>query len=163
MALNAYLQLKGKKTGDIRGSVTQKGREGKILVIASSHGITVPVVAAAPAGRAMHKPFVITKELDKSSPLLYNLLVTNEEITDWTLQFWTPKIGAATGAGTEVQHFTVKLINARITDIQFHQPNNRIPDTAKLAEYEEVSFIYDKIEWTWTDGGITTSADNPAF
>jgi type VI secretion system secreted protein Hcp len=33
MALNAYLKLRGQKQGEIKGSVTQKGREGKILVI----------------------------------------------------------------------------------------------------------------------------------
>jgi hypothetical protein len=32
MALNAYLILKGQKQGEIKGSVTQKGREGTILV-----------------------------------------------------------------------------------------------------------------------------------
>ena len=33
MALNAYLNLKGQKSGDINGSVTQKGREHSIMVI----------------------------------------------------------------------------------------------------------------------------------
>lgn len=32
MALNAYLRMKGQKLGEIKGSVTQKGREGKIMV-----------------------------------------------------------------------------------------------------------------------------------
>lgn len=31
MALNAYLKLKGQKQGDVKGSVTQKGRENKIM------------------------------------------------------------------------------------------------------------------------------------
>ena len=35
-ALNAYLKLKGQKQGEIKGSVTQKGREGAIAVIAVS-------------------------------------------------------------------------------------------------------------------------------
>ena len=33
-------------------------------------------------------------------------------------------------------------------------PNNKHPDLMKFAEYEEVAFTYEKIEWTWTDGGI---------
>ena len=32
MALNGYLSLTGQKQGDIKGSVTQKGRENKIMV-----------------------------------------------------------------------------------------------------------------------------------
>src|SRR5829696_8166488 len=105
MALNAYLKLKGQKQGEIKGGVTQKGREGKIAVIAVSHEIVSPRDAASglPTGKRMHKPFVITKELDKSTPLLYNVLVNNENITEWELQFWTPQISARSGTGVEVQ------------------------------------------------------------
>lgn len=94
MALNAFLHLKGVKQGDIKGSVTQKGREGKIMVMAAGHEITVPrdIASWLPTGRRMHKPFVITKELDKSSPLLYQALVNNEILTEWELQCWAPAI-----------------------------------------------------------------------
>src|SRR6185436_12501865 len=113
MALNAYLKLKGQKTGEIKGSVTQKGREGKIMVIAVSHEIVSPRDPASglPTGKRMHKPFVITKELDKSSPLLYKALCTNENITEFELQFFAPKAGGA-GVGTEYNNYTVKLTNA---------------------------------------------------
>ncbi|WP_044238634.1 type VI secretion system tube protein TssD, partial [Chondromyces apiculatus] len=84
MALAAYLRLKGQTQGDIKGSVIQKGREDSIMVIAVSHEIISPRDAASglPTGKRMHKPFVITKELDKSSPLLYNVLTNNENIVD---------------------------------------------------------------------------------
>lgn len=161
MALNAYLKLKGQKQGEIKGSVTQKGREGKIMVIAVSHEIVSPRDAASglPTGKRMHKPFVITKELDKSSPLLYNALVNNENISEWELQFWTPQLKAATGTGQEVQHYTVKLTNANIASIAFRMANNKHPDLMKFAEYEEIAFTYQKIEWTWTDGGIMAMDD----
>src|SRR6478609_1298153 len=113
MALNAYLTLKGQKQGQIKGGVTQKGRENQILVHAVHHDIVSPRDAASglPTGKRMHKPFIITKELDKSSPLLYSVLCTNENVSEWELQFWTPQIKAATGTGSEVQHYTVKLTN----------------------------------------------------
>jgi type VI secretion system secreted protein Hcp len=156
MALNAYLKLKGQKSGEIKGSVTQKGREAKIAVIAVSHDIISPRDAASglPTGKRMHKPFVITKELDKSSPLLYNILTTNENIPEWELQFWQP---SATGA--EKQHYTIKLTNANIASIDFRMANNKHPDLMKFSEYEEVAFTYQKIEWTWVDGGITAHDD----
>jgi type VI secretion system secreted protein Hcp len=159
MALNAYLKLKGQKQGVIKGSVTQKGREGKIMVIAVSHEITSPhdVASGLPTGKRMHKPFVITKELDKSSPLLYTALCTNENITEFELQFWTAQIKARAGTGAEVQHYTVKLTNARIVDIHFAMLNNKNPELMRYAEYEEVAFTYQKIEWTWVDGGITST------
>jgi type VI secretion system secreted protein Hcp len=161
MALNAYLKMKGQKTGDVKGSVTQKGREGRIMVIAVNHEIVSPRDAASglPTGKRMHKPFVITKELDKATPLLYNILVTNENIPEWELQFWTPQLSASTGVGSEKQHFTVKLTNANIANIQFVMANNKHPDLMKYAEYEEIAFTYQKIEWTWNDGGITAQDD----
>jgi len=161
MALNAYLKLKGQKQGDIKGSVTQKGREDSIMVIAVSHEIISPRDPASglPTGKRMHKPFVITKELDKSSPLLYNVLVNNENITEWTLKFWTPQIKAASGVGTEVQHYTVQLFNANIASISFRMLNNKNPELMRYAEYEEIAFTYQKIIWTWNDGGITAEDD----
>src|SRR5438046_234987 len=67
---NSYMSLTGQKQRDIKGSVTQKGREGMIAVIAVSHEIVSPrdPQSGLPTGQRVHKPFVITKELDKSSP-----------------------------------------------------------------------------------------------
>jgi type VI secretion system secreted protein Hcp len=161
MALNAYLKLKGQKHGDVKGSVTQKGREGKIMVIAATHDVLSPMDPASgfATGKIQHKPFVITKELDKSTPVLYDIMVTNENITEWELQFWRPSISSRTGAGTETQNYTVKLSNARIVDIRFQMLNNKNPDLMRYSEYEEVAFAYEKITWTWNDGGITAEDD----
>ena len=162
MALNAYLRLKGAKQGDIKGSVTQKGREGRIAVIAVSHEIVSPRDAASglPTGKRMHKPLVITKELDKSTPLLYGALVSNESITSFTLDFFAPsKGGPVGGTGAEVNDFTITLQNASIASIRMTMPNNKDPELMKLATYEEIAFTYEKITWTWVDGGITASDD----
>lgn len=161
MALNAYLKLTGQKQGDIKGSVTQKGREGKIMVIAVNHEIISPrdATSGLATGKRQHKPFTITKELDKSTPLLFSALVNNETIISWELQFFIAKIKSGAGAGGETNHYTVKLTNASITDIKSIMPNNKISELAKLLEYEEISFTYQSIEWTWVDGGITAKDD----
>ena len=161
MALNAYLEIEAQTQGKIAGSVTQKGRENTIMVIAVNHEIVSPRDAASglPTGKRMHKPFRITKELDKSSPLLYNILCNNENVKTWVLKFWTPQLKAVSGGGTENNHYTVKLTNANIASINFKMANNKHPDLMKFAEYEEVEFTYQKIEWTWNDGGITADDD----
>lgn len=162
MALNAYLKLKGQKQGIIKGSAVQKGKEGKIIVIAVSHEVTSPRDAASgqATGRRIHKPFVITKEIDKSTPLLYNALISNENITEFTLDFYTDKkIGTAIGVGVETQHYSVRLTNAKIADIKFFMLNNKNPEFVKFAEYEEVAFVYEKIEWFWKDGNIAAVDD----
>jgi type VI secretion system secreted protein Hcp len=161
MAMMTYAYIKGQKSGEVKGGITQKGREGAIGVIAVSHSIVSPrdPQSGLPTGQRMHKPIVITKELDKATPILYNMLCTNENITECTLKFWTPQLKAATGTGAEVQHYTVKLTNANIASYDFHQANIRHPDLVKFAEYEEIALTYQKIEWTWNDGGITAGDD----
>jgi type VI secretion system secreted protein Hcp len=123
MGLNAFLKLKGAKQGEIKGAATQKGREGKIMVIAANHEIlSLPGVTSGMAtGKQVHKPFVITKEVDKSSVLLYQALVNNKTMIEWELQFWRPS-GITTGAGVEKQYYTVKLTDASIVDMMFVMP-----------------------------------------
>ncbi|HEY4355208.1 MAG TPA: Hcp family type VI secretion system effector [Acidobacteriaceae bacterium] len=161
MALNAYLTLKGQKQGAINGSVTQKGRENSILVHAVSHSVVSPRDPASglPTGKRMHKPFVITKEVDKSSPLLWAVLVNNENLTAWTLNFWTAVPAATAGAGIERQYYTITLVNASIASIDARMYDTSDPALASRPFLEEVAFTYQKITWTWTDGGITSSDD----
>jgi type VI secretion system secreted protein Hcp len=161
MSLNAYLTLKGQKSGDIKGSVTVKGREGSILVVDADHTIISPrdPQSGLPTGQRMHKPFVIIKELDKSTPLLYNVLTTNENIKEFVLRFWEPQLKGGSGVGAEVQYFTIKLTNANIASIHFHMGNNLDLAKSSWPPLEEIAFTYQKIEWTWNDGGITAGDD----
>ncbi len=156
MALNAYLRLKGQKQGVIKGSVTQKAHTGSILVTATHHEISSPRDAASgrATGKRQHKPLVITKEIDQSSPALYSALVSNETLTGWELQFW--RAGAT---GVEEHYYTIKLTNASVATIEFVQPNTKNPELAKYAEHENVAFTYQKIEWTWVKGGIAAVDD----
>lgn len=161
MALMTYAYLVGQKSGQVKGSITQKGREDSIGVIAVSHSIVSPrdPQSGLPTGKRMHKPWVFTKELDKSSPILFNLLCTNENITSAIFKFWAPQTKGGAGAGSEVQNYTVKLTNANIASYDFRQANIRHPDLVKFAEYEEVALTYQKIEWTWHDGNISAVDD----
>lgn len=148
-ALSAYLTVKGEKQGQIKGGVLQKGRESSIAVIAINHEVVSPRDPASglPTGKRTHKPLVITKELDKSSPLLYRALVTNENLPQWDLKVFLP--GAK---GVETLAYTVKLTNASVASIRM-----LVGEDGKLVQ--EVSFTYQKIEWTWNDGGITAMDD----
>jgi type VI secretion system secreted protein Hcp len=38
-------------------------------------------------------------------------------------------------------------------------PDVKNPDTLKYPSYLDIAFTYQKIEWTWTNGGITASDD----
>ena len=154
MALNAYLTLVGQKSGKIKGSVIQRGREGTIQVIAASHEIVSPRDAAtgAATGRRQHKPLLITKELDQASPVLRQVLTTNEVLTQVELLFHRPE-----RTGVEKHYFTTKLTNALIVSIELQMPNNRHAGTAALETFEDVAFVYEKIDWTWIETGIVVT------
>ena len=141
-AISATAAIVGQKSGAIvgkSGAIAGDGPNGKIMVIAVSHEIVSPRDAASglPTGKRQHKPFTIRKELDKSTPLLYSALVTNENLSSATFTY--QRNGAP--------FMTVKLTNANISDI------------AQSGGSESVSFTYQKIQWTWIDGGITAEDD----
>ena len=156
MALNAYMTLTGETQGEIKGGVTQAGREDSIAVYAVDHLVHAPLgVNGLPSGSREHSPLVITKEVDKSSPLLINALVTNENITDLALRFWQPS-----PVGVEVQFYTIVLANASIVGLKTEMLNNKYPENMQHREREKVSFTYQTITWTWEDGGISAE-DSP--
>jgi len=160
MALNAYLKVEGQKQGLIKGSVTQKGREDSIMVIAFNHEVLSPrdVATGLPTGQRQHKVLTVTKEIDRATPLLMNALVTNENLNKWELRFWRPS-SPPFPAGQEKQFFTIHLVNATISDIRMEMLNNMYPENVAHKECEHVSFTYQKITWTYEDGGLSCTDD----
>ena len=127
--------------GTLAISGAQHGDFGTGLKITGyTHEIVSPRDAATgqATGKRQHKPFTITKELDKSSPLLLQAIYTNETLT-------SVLIGLLLPSGQPMA--TVTLTNAHVSDSVQHGPT------------EEISFVYQKITWTWVDGGITAEDD----
>jgi type VI secretion system secreted protein Hcp len=108
MALDANMRVTSEVQGEIKGSVTQAGREDSIMVIGYSHEVDSPRDAASglPTGKRQHKPIVVTKEIDKSTPLLMSALINNENLTDVELRFWQPS-----RSGKELQIYSPDAIN----------------------------------------------------
>jgi len=152
-ALNAYLTLAGEIQGPILGSVTQAGRVGQIMVIAYGHEVFTPrdTTSGLLTDARQHEPLRITKEIDKSTPLLMNAWSRGEVMTTCELRFWTPG-----SSGQEVQHYTIRLTGAQIVSIQQEMMNNKYPENMQHKEREHVTFTYRGIEWLWNqDGGIS--------
>jgi type VI secretion system secreted protein Hcp len=157
MAYQFYVSMRGQKTGQIKGSVTQKGYEGTIAGLSMSHSIESPldVRTGLPSGRRMHKPLVFIKAWDKSTPLLFNMFVTNENITQCLFSFVRP----STGAEPSTRYMTIQLTNARIASIGRSTASPDQLNEFDAYDLEEISLTYQKIEITWIDGGITATDD----
>jgi type VI secretion system secreted protein Hcp len=154
MARTAYVTITGSKQGHIKGEVTAKGREGSIPLIALASQIAAPFDQASGAvtGKRQHRPIVITKPLDQATPKLYDALIKNEVLTAVTIKFWRPS--ASLPGGPEQQYFTVELTNAHITEIEFVSADNQDPTKAAEVPYESLQLVYQKISWTWVEGGF---------
>jgi type VI secretion system secreted protein Hcp len=160
--VNKFLKLEGMVQGLIKGSVTLPGKEDLISVISVSHEISHPIdpTTGTFTGKLVHKPLVLVKFIDRSTPRLYQALGSAETMKTFNLAFYVK-----TATGQEVQQFTIDLGNAKIASIlQVKQNSDSTPDLMKFAEYEEVYFIYQTIQWSWKDGlNVITSkiAINP--
>ncbi len=151
MPMPCYLVLEGQNQGKIEGSTKVKGHEGKILVQAVEHAIEIPKSpqTGLPTGKRVHGPMTLTKEIDKSSPKLFQALTSGEQMKDVTLQYMriSPK-------GTEETYYTVKLQNAIITNVRAWTPICLAQENQQMGHMEDVSFTYEKVTWTFEPDGI---------
>ncbi len=154
-AIPAYLWIDG-----IDGSVERQGREGSIEVLAFNHEVYQTVDTSSAGGSRVsgdrkHMAFTIVKEFDKSSPKLYEALVTNQPIPSIELKWYR----LDPGTRMEETYFTHLLENVVITSVKPWMPNTLNPANQQFRHMEEVSFIYEKITWTWLPDSISTQDD----
>ena len=151
MALDAYLRLVGANQGPIHGDVRRPGSEGTIAVTAYAHAMGT--AGDDEATRPSHTPLRITKDVDRTSPLLAIAYATQEPITSFALEFirlsqW----------GQEEHVYTVDLHDARIRRIEQVLPDTRSPDAATARLHERVEFAYASIELRWEQAQGETDA-----
>ena len=87
MALTAYLAVKGKTQGDIKGDSKQGGdKKDKILVYSIDHSVEIPkdTHTGLPTGQRIHHPLTIVKHKDAATPKLFKASCTGEQ-SDVTL------------------------------------------------------------------------------
>lgn len=121
---------------------------GAIDVLTWSFGVSSARDSTGQAtGRRVHEPLVITKAIDKSSPVLIQYGVQNTLIASAKLELRHFVSNKST------KYFEIEIKNARVRSVQ-----TRVTG-ANLAPVETVSFVFSKIEWTFVDGGISAQDD----
>jgi type VI secretion system secreted protein Hcp len=151
MALTAYLAVKGKSQGDIKGDCPQGGdKKDKILVYGIDHNVEIPkdTHTGLPTGQRIHHPLVLTKGKDNASPKLFKACCTGEQC-DVTLDQYRIRPD-----GTEEKYFTIKLEEAIAVNVREFTPTTFLAENKPYHDMEEVSFTYSKITWTYNDGNI---------
>jgi len=149
--LPAFMSITGANQGLILGSVDLEGHEGTIMVYAHDHIVDCEINerTGQVMARHQHHPLSIVKEIDKSSPKLYQALATGERLSDVTILWYR-----LTYLGSEEHYFTIYLEDARIVSIRSCTPSALDLGLTNYGPVEEVSFVYRKIRWTWELEGI---------
>ncbi|MGE5673625.1 MAG: type VI secretion system tube protein TssD [Mycobacterium leprae] len=141
---------------DVQGESTQHslGRENSIECVRFEQGVATQWNASSNStGKVQYAPITCVKRVDKSSPLLVKALVEGQ-VVDAVFKFFRP---SPIGDGTTQQFFTVQISDARIVDYKIKVPDTIDPASSNTPPLEEVSFVYNKITWTFMDGGVTYS------
>jgi type VI secretion system secreted protein Hcp len=143
-AFEGYLDVKFQTQGKLKGSSAKKGQTGKVRIIAVSHEIVSPRDAASglPTGKRQHKPLRLTMELGAWATQFNSALVNNENLQTLDL--------AVMEGNAHI--YTINLQNASVAQVAFKANGEGKPTM-------EVAFTYQKITWTWVDGGITAEDD----
>lgn len=153
MAQTVHLFLKS-NGNEIQGDSEQTslGRENSIecLSFADSVRTARELGSGMATGRRAYEPIVVTKRIDRSSPLLAKALCNNEVI-EGTFKFYRP---SPTGDGTTEQFFTVHVGEARIAHIKRVNPDVFDPARANLPPSEEIGFVFHTIRWTYEPDGV---------
>ncbi|WP_374625984.1 type VI secretion system tube protein TssD [Pandoraea sp.] len=151
MAIPGYMFLSDDAGKKIEGSVTVKGREGSVELVAYAHNVYIPTDGNTGklTGTRVHKPYLLTKAKDRSSPELYKALTSGK-----TLQTVTIREYEIDGAGKEEEYFTTVMENVKVVSINAKMLDIKVPDYEKHNHLEEVELRYETIQWKYADGNI---------
>lgn len=165
MPTPCYLSIEGKTQGLISsgalspesvGNRYVQGHEDEILVQEIEHEIFTPSDSQAgqPTSPRVHQPLRVTTTLDKSTPLLYNALVSGESFPKVELKWYRTSI-----EGKQEHFFSTQLTDATVTSIVCEMPHCQEARSAEFTQYLQISLVYREIRWEHLMSGTSGSDD----
>ena len=159
MAETISLTITGAAIGLIQGdsTVTSMSRANSIEVLSLTHALRASFERGTglATGRRFYEPIEFRKRLDKSTPLLRRALVQNDSVSG-TFRWFRPN---PNGNGTTQHFLTVAFSGGRITSAVMKLPDTLDPGTANLAPYEDVTLVFNSIQWDWLPDSISAQDD----
>lgn len=147
MSTPAHLWLEDENGSQIVGGCLMPSRLGSIELKSFSHGVTIPVDpnTGKLTGTRVHRPIVIVKEFDRTTPILYRAICEGRTLKSGTIRMYR-----VLESGIETEYFNMLLENVKITTITPHLSPNGMSST----NLETLELRYGAITWTCTDGNI---------
>lgn len=152
MANPAYMTLTGKAQGlisagcstpDSIGNKYQSDHIDEIMVLAYHHNMA----NIGNIDKPTHSPIIITKAVDKSSPLLAQALSSREEI-NCTISFYR-----VSSFGIQEKIYSVSINGGVITDLTLEMPHVVLHGEAEPEE--QLAIRYREITWTHHTAGTS--------
>lgn len=154
VSLEAYITIKGSKQGDISKDASKpdsigqvaKGdssKQGKITVVGFTSGIVVPrdLTSGVATGARNHEPVLFTKFFDRSSPLLWQALASNEVLEEVVCEFYR------TDSAQPQNFFKISWKNATLIAGKAYVPLTINPQNSFFQSMEDWSFTYKEVKW----------------
>jgi type VI secretion system secreted protein Hcp len=159
-AIDAYLWVSGPK-GEIEGHAQRDVKATQVLEF--THGPTKPgdLKAGLAAGKRIHEPITLLLKLDTATAEIWKALKPQDKL-QVRFGFYRPAAAAitATPAAAQQPYYQLTLGDAAIEKLEVVPPEKvQDPGNKDRTEYLRISFTFQKIEYTWTDGGKTASDD----
>jgi type VI secretion system secreted protein Hcp len=151
MGTPLHLWLTDDGNTPIRGGSEVLGREGSIEVLSVTHGIDAPVDHHT--GRLMgmhsHRPLTIEKEIDRSSPMLYQAIVRGMTLNSAELRWYR-----TSDAGIEENYFTMSMKKVKVASISPKLLNIKEQTHTYRNHFEILELRYGEITWNYHDGNL---------
>jgi len=154
MAVPAFMRISGTTQGPITKGASSSDSIGnhavedhvdECRILEIKHNVFKPADphSGQPTGQRVHEPLIVTKLMDKASPLLYNALASGETLTEVEMKFYR------TSAAGSLEHYATWLLNsAIIVGMRAVMPNILDRSFEQYGQLEEVSFSYAAITWS---------------
>ena len=153
MATPGYMWIKDEYGNPINGIVNVSGRENSIEVTGFQHKIYIPNDrdTGALTGTRKHEPFIVTKTFCSASPILYKACCSGK-----TLQHIKVSWYQINDQGQEEEYFRHELQNARVVSVNPEMLDIKDKQRENYGHLEHLALRYERIEWNYVDGNIST-------
>jgi type VI secretion system secreted protein Hcp len=151
MSMAGFLEINAENQGKIEGSCIKEGVKDTIEIYSFEHKIDIPQnkETGLYVGIRAHRPIVFEKELDKSSPKLFQALCTGEKLSEMKFNWFR-----FAGGEKPEKYYSIQLTNANIVSLNPFVQLRQDKALEEIPHLEKICITYEKIRWTWIpDGG----------
>lgn len=122
--------------------------KSKILKLDQLITVSFDQASGQASGAPVHGLLRVVKTIDKASPGLHKALCTGQNLAEVIFDFYR----ATSETQKNEVYYTITLRNVRLVEVG---PSTDFVTPESYRHMENVSFVYEEIEWKWLpDGGI---------